>query len=289
MAEIQNSAMQEQKAPRRNLASAFRRWRMQSVKHRPVRPKRNLTVTLREWHKRAGLAVFVFMGWLGFSGVLLNQSASWGLDAVRLGAPWLMSLYGLHAEPPLTGFSTQGHWLAVTADATLLDGKPLSMLIPAPRGFVTGGGSASPTLFVASADSLVLLKPDGSRIDELRSPTLPVSTIRRVGAVDGPGGRIAVQDLDAFQSADEGETWTPVDPAVVHWSGSRALSENERTQLLPFSKPTVALEQVLIDAHSGRLVGRYGPYVINAVGITALWLAISGAWMMWRTSRRRRA
>jgi hypothetical protein len=228
------------------------------------------------------------MGWLGFSGVLLNQSASWGLDAVRLGAPWLMSFYGLHAEPPLTGFSADSHWLAVTPDATILDGKPLSMMIPGPRGFVSGGTVEHPTLFVASADSLVLLTPTGGRIDELRSPILPVSTIRRVGIVNGPGGKIAVQDLDAFQSEDEGETWKPVAPSEVRWSGSQALSEVERTQLLPYSRPTVALEQILIDAHSGRLFGRYGPYVINAVGLAALWLAISGAWMMWRTSRRRR-
>jgi len=44
----------------------------------------------------------------------------------------------------------------------------------------------------------------------------------------------------------------------------------------------------LIDLHSGRLFGRLGPYVIDLVGLLALWLSISGVWMMWRTNQARK-
>jgi uncharacterized iron-regulated membrane protein len=275
------------------IGNRLRQWRTRAVTAvrgnapKTAQPKRNLTMVLRDWHKRAGLFAFIFMGWLGFSGILLNQSASLGFDTVRIDWRWLTAMYGLHAEPPSSGFSASGHWLASVGDKTVLDGKPLSTAIEVPRGFASGG-TLAPTLFVAASDSLVLLSPTGNRLDELRSPTLPISAIRRIGIVKN-SGKIAIQDLDAFQSADDGETWTPVTPTDVEWSNVGKLSDDQRSKLLPFARPTVILEQVLIDAHSGRLFGHVGPYVINTVGLAALWLSCSGVWMMWRTSRRRRA
>lgn len=257
--------------------------------HRPssARPKRNLLATLREWHKRIGLFAFFFMGWLGASGFLINQSASWGYDTVRIDWPWVMALYSLHPEPPPTGFRAGDRWLAVTGDYTLIDAVPLADRIGEPLGLVAGGAPERPLLFVATAGSLVLLTPQGERYDELVPPILPVSTIRRIGTTTA--GAIAVQDLDAFQSTDGGDVWTPVDPGEVRWSSAERLPDAERARLLPYSKPSVSLEHVLVDAHSGRLFGNIGAWVINFVGFAALWLAVSGVWMWWRIRQNRRA
>ena len=63
-------------------------------------PRRNLSIFLREWHKRAGLFAFLFMGWLGLSGVLINQSPGWGYDTDRIYWRPVMWLYGRF--PPFT-------------------------------------------------------------------------------------------------------------------------------------------------------------------------------------------
>lgn len=292
MSETQTIAA-EVPVPRHDHGARWHRWR-QRVRlvvvrpHAATRPKRNLTMTLREWHKRAGLFAFVFMLWLGFSGFLINQSASWGYDTQRVDWGWVMSLYGLHPEPPQSGFRAGKYWLSATSDYTLVDAQPLSTPIREPRGFVVAGTADKPLLFVAATESLLVLTPQGERIDELTAPILPVSSIRRIGTVRGHPGSIAVQDLDAFQSFDEGNSWTPVASTAVDWSAAEALPEDERARLLPYSRPSVSLEHVLVDAHSGRLFGNYGAWVINCVGIAAMLLAISGIWMMWRTSRRRR-
>ncbi|MDM4768744.1 PepSY domain-containing protein [Solimonas sp. SE-A11] len=253
-----------------------------------VRPKRNLNVLLREWHKRAGLFAFLFLIWLGFSGFLINQSASWGYDTKRVDWDWVMRLYSLHPEPPQVGFRAGNYWLASTSDYTLIDAKPLETPIRELRGFVQGGSADKPLLFVAATESLLLLTPKGERIDELTPPILPVSTIRRIGSVKGHPGSIAVQDLDAFQSLDEGNSWTPVASTAVEWSEAQPLPDGERSRLTPYSRPSVSLEHVLVDAHSGRLFGSFGAWVINFVGIAAMLLAISGIWMMYRTSSARR-
>ncbi|HEY1077100.1 MAG TPA: PepSY-associated TM helix domain-containing protein [Fontimonas sp.] len=275
---------------RRSLGARFHHWRSggQHGAHRPStpQPRRNLTMTLREWHKRVGLFAFAFMGWLGASGFLINQSAEWGYDTVRIDSPIVMALYGLHPVPPATGFSSGGRWLSVTSDYTLLDAQPIAERIHEPLGFVAGGSEAKPLLFVGTSGSLTLLTTDGALYDQLQPPILPVSTIRRIGTT--ADGAIVVQDLDAFQSKDSGDSWTPVDPTQVTWSVATRMPEENRQALLPYSKPSVSLEHVLVDAHSGRLFGNVGAWIINLVGFGAFWLSLSGVWMWWRIRQNRR-
>ncbi len=273
--------------PRRSLRLPWRVPGTAPRVHHTARPKRNLMMLLREWHKRLGLFAFIFMGWLGLSGFLINQSAGWGYDTIRVDWGWVMALYGLHPEPPRTGFTADGHWLAVTSDYTLLNAQPLPERIEEPLGLVTGGSPERPLLFVATNSSLVMLTTEGERYDELRPPILPVSTVRRVGMT--AEGAIAVQDLDAFQSSDDGDSWTPIDPQRVRWSGVEQIPTAERDRLMPYSKPSVSLEHVLVDAHSGRLFGELGAWVINFVGFAAIGLSISGIWMWWRIRSNRKS
>lgn len=253
----------------------------------PTPPRRNLGIFLRDWHKRAGLFAFLFMGWLGLSGILINQSPSWGYDTDRIYWSPVMWLYSLKPEPPQTGFAANGHWLALTPEGTVLDAKPVLPPVKLPLGLVAAGTPEQPLLFIANAEAIAVVTLDGVRYDELRAPILPVSSIRRIGRIADQPGSLAVQDLDAYQSVDGGNSWTPVDPAKVEWSSQVELPPAEQERLLPFSRPYVTLEHILVDAHSGAIFGRGGVYVINTVGVAAIWLAISGVWMWWRTRRKR--
>ncbi len=285
-----HAALVARNSTARNVTASWRtRWFSQAQAARPAQPKRTLTATLREWHKRAGLGAFLFMGWLGVSGIALNQSASWGLDAARVDWPWLMAVYGLHAQSPETGFKFRDHWLAVSGEHSILDGKPLSMQVKPPIGVVWSGDSAHQTLVIASYDGVLLLKPDGSRIDELQAGLmLPVSSIKRIGTAEKNTAMAVIEDEGLYGSVD-GESWNKL-PAktIVRWSEPTALTASQRKQFENNARPSVAVEQLLIDLHSGRLFGRLGPYVIDLVGLAALWLAMSGVWMMWRTNQARK-
>lgn len=285
-------AMKEPLSPhpapaRQKLLPRLRAWRGTRPPHKAAKPKRNIIALLREWHSRAGLVAFAFLIWLACTGVLLTRSVELGLDTARVDWPWLMQMYGLHAEPPQSGFSAGGHWLSATNDYTLIDGKPLATQIAAPLGFVVAGKN-SPLLYVAGPASLVLLRADGERVDELTPPILPVSTIRRFGVLKRDPQIIAVQDLDAYQSADEGNSWAPVSPTEVDWSQPQALPDAEREKALPYAKPRVIVEQVLIDLHSGRLFGPVGAWLITLIGLVAMVLAVSGIWMWWRIRQNRK-
>lgn len=197
-----------------------------------------------------------------------------------------MWLYGLEPQPPQKGFNSTDHWLAVTPEGTALDGVVLAPPIKAPVGMVASESDGQALLFIASPGSVAVVTAAGKRFDDLRPPVLPVSAVRRIGWLEDKAGAVVVQDLDAFVTLDAGLSWSPVDPTGVSWSAEIELPETERERLLPLSRPFVTLEHVLVDAHSGAIFGRGGVYVINTIGVLAIWLAISGLWMWWRTGRR---
>lgn len=246
---------------------------------RPVTAVRfRIGVLLHRWHRRLGAIAAAFLIWLAISGILINEAAVLHLDQVRVGWPWLMHWYGLQAEAPASGWFAGGHWLATVDDEATLDGRRLDPAVHAPVGMVDAGG----ILYVATPTSLVLLKADGTRIDELREPPLPVASIRRLGLIDQ---QVAIQDLDAYGSAD-GEDWTAVAPASVQWVQPQPLPDAQRTLVARLARPSLPLARILADAHSGRLFGRYGVGIINIVGLLAIMLAASGLWL-WRRSRQR--
>jgi len=247
--------------------------------------KQSLTALLRKWHQRIGLTAAVFLVWLGSSGAILSRSDQFGFDAMRLHWDWLTAWYGLSAESPRMGFEAAGHWMAATKESTLLDAREVEPRIPPPIGFVTLDGASGKQLVIGTADSLVIVAPDGSRVDELRAPILPVSALRRIG-ISADGG-IAVQDFDAYESRDGGNTWAAVLPQSVSWSQPAALPGEQRKAIEQFAKPSILVEQVLIDLHSGRLFGPIGAWIITLVGVLALGLSISGVWSWWRIKQSR--
>jgi hypothetical protein len=251
-----------------------------------AKTRQPLTALLRKWHQRIGLTAAVFVLWLGASGTILSRSDQLGFDAMRLNWNWLTAWYGLNAEPPRMGFEAAGHWMAATKENTLLDAREVEPRIAPPIGLVTLHGPTGPQLVIGTADSLVITSPDGARVDELRAPILPVSSLRRIGRTTDGG--IAVQDFDAYESRDGGISWTPVLPQSVSWSQPKPLPSEQRKAIEQFARPSVLVEQVLIDLHSGRLFGPIGAWIITLVGLLALLLSISGVWSWWRIKQSRK-
>lgn len=251
-----------------------------------AKTRQPLTALLRKWHQRIGLTAAVFVLWLGASGTILSRSDQLGFDAMRLNWNWLTAWYGLNAEPPRMGFEAAGHWMAATKENTLLDAREVEPRIAPPIGLVTLHGPTGTQLVIGTADSLVITSPDGARVDELRAPILPVSSLRRIGRTTEGG--IAVQDFDAYESRDGGISWTPVLPQSVSWSQPKPLPSEQRKAIEQFARPSVLVEQVLIDLHSGRLFGPVGAWIITLVGLLALLLSISGVWSWWRIKQSRK-
>jgi hypothetical protein len=248
--------------------------------HHPGRPqRRRLGVTLRRWHRRLGVAACVFVLWLACSGIVLHHSAVLGLDNLRLSAPWLTQWYGLKETSPAAGYAAGAHWLAGNDEAAILDGALLTPPLAQAQGLVEAGG----LLAVATPHSLVLLTPQGQRVDELKGAQLPMETISAIG---GAEGRIVIRGLRSTYVSADGESWSAYDGAA-QWSRLQHLSAAQSALAAPLLRPSLNAVRVLSDAHSGRLFGSWGPLVIDLAAGAFIVLAASGIWMFLRQRQRR--
>jgi len=237
-------------------------------------------VLLHRWHRRMGAVAGLFVLWLAASGIMLNHSSDLGLDHTPISVPWLIRLYGLHAIMPDRGFRSTKHWLIGTASRTVVDGQLLATTLPQPLGLV----ETNDLLFAANASCITLLNAQAQLVDTLQTSDLPVSNIRRIGRGDGVAGIADMHDR-RFASRD-GLNWMPYRGSVI-WSVAEGLPTTVAEQADPYFRPQLSLERILLDAHSGRIIGHYGPLLVDAIGVVFILIALSGLWIYFRHRMRR--
>ena len=241
----------------------------------PSHRRRMIGVLLHRWHRRMGAVAGLFVLWLAASGIALNHSATLGLDRTEISAPWLIRLYGLHPVIPDRGFRSANHWMIGTDARTVIDGRPLAAALPEPLGLV----AANDLMFAANASCVTVLDAQGELVDTLRGSDLPLSSIRRIG--QGDGVVVIADPQDHRFASRDGLDWASYSGGVS-WAASEALPAAIRAQAAPYLRPQLPLERILLDAHSGRIVGHYGPLLVDAVGVIFMLIAASGLWIYLR-------
>ena len=222
-----------------------------------------------------GVAVSVFVIFLVITGWALNHTANLGLARLSVKVPWIGAWYGLRGTAPSMGYTAGGHWLITNENGTLLDGKPTSISVPNAVGVAV----TSDFIAIATMENLCLLDQNARLVDQIHTAQLHTGPIKHIAGVDN---KIVVHGTTTRASTD-GVTWAPFN-GNAPWSMPQALpSEQQR-----FAKqlvPGLPLERLMQDIHSGRIIGRYGPYLMDAVGLLFLLLAASGLWMFFRRRR----
>jgi hypothetical protein len=234
--------------------------------------RRMIGVVLHRWHRRLGAFAGLFLLWLAGSGIVLNHGSQLGLDRTTVSVPWVTRLYGLREAIPDQGFMTTKHWLVGTDAQTVIDGRPLASAIPGPLGLV----AANNLLFAANASTLAIFDAQAQPVDTLRGSDLPVPVIHRIGS--GEDVVVIADEQDQRFASRDGLAWTPY-AGAVDWTASVALPAAVKASAAPFLRPRLPAERVLLDAHSGHILGRYGPFLVDTVGVFFILIALSGLWM----------
>ncbi len=136
---------------------------------------------------------------------------------------------------------------------------------------------------VASETALYLFREDGELIDKLERGALPGVPVRALGS--SARGIVLRTASGVFTSADA-LSWRPSTQRSVLWSAPAELSVAQHQAYEEALTPGVSVQQLLLDLHSGRFAGRYGPvfgrYGPVFVDLLALLLAavsLTGAWL----------
>jgi hypothetical protein len=243
-------------------------------------PKLFLLRFLRRWHARIGFTAIVFFVILAVTGLVLNHGADLGLDAKQVHSAWLARWYGVEAESPRSAFRSPHHELAAANGRWLLDGRPAGEKLPEPVGLVELGDM----VVAACASSLYVYRSDGRLVDRLEEGALPGVPVQAIGF---DGGAVVLRTPSGIFASGDALSWRPARAQPVRWSSPAALSATERLAYAKALAPGISVQQLLLDVHSGRIAGRYGPLVVDLVGALLLVLAGSGAWLFLVPRRRK--
>ncbi len=259
------------------------------TRHRPGAARvRRLFRSLYLWHRYIGLSAALLVVVLAISGILLNHAGGLALKQRYVHGGWLLDWYGMHAPTPDAGWSLPGRGEPVgLLGGRLFIGETLTGIeLPDLRGALT-----MPEFIVAaSSDSLLLLSPRGEQLDRLdRLAGLPHGEVRRIGMI---AGRLAAGiGAGRYVADDDLLNWRPLPTGSrVAWSESRALPDPLAQRLREdYREHLLDWERVLLDLHSGRILGQGGVWLMDAAAIMLLLLAMSGTAVWLRQKAKQRA
>jgi hypothetical protein len=245
-----------------------------------VSPKLLLLLFLRRWHARIGFAAVVFFLFLAVTGVVLNHATELGLDARYVHAAWVARWYGLAPEPPRHAFRSGRHDLVAANGRWLFDGRISGEKFPQPVGLV----ELPDMLVVASAASIYLYRNDGALIERMESNALPGAPVQAIGS---GADRLVLRTASGTFESSDALSWQPAPQDAIAWSAPAELSTAEREKYAELLEPGVSLQRLLLDLHSGRFAGRYGPLAVDLLAVFLTVLSLSGAWLFLKPRHRR--
>ncbi len=232
--------------------------------------RRRFNLLLHRWHRRIGVTASVFLMWMALSGWLLNHTDGLGLAQRHLSGDFIAAHYGIRSKIPTHAWVADGHWLAVGDEAAVLDGKKIASTFAQARGMVVKNNM----LFIADGTELVLLDVTGELIDK-GSVSIEME---RIGlGCDG----VVVANAEKQLVTHDGAAFSDC-VGAVQWAHTEVLTAAQRAELTPLLRSGVTLERVLLDLHSGRFFGAWGPYFVDVLGLGMILLALSGVWLFMR-------
>ena len=76
--------------------------------------------------------------------------------------------------------------------------------------------------------------------------------------------------------------WNEHDYLDANWSNKSNITEKLKTKILnEYRGKGLTIERVLLDMHSGRIVGSWGILFMDFVAILFLVISFTGVWMWW--------
>lgn len=234
------------------------------------------------WHRVIGLTCALFVLFLSVTGIALNRTEQWSLDEQFLSHPLLLKWYGIKVEPPQHGYLLGEHWLSQLGETLYLD----QLAISGQYGALVSAAANQQLILAATAQQLVALTAQGELIDHWR-PTEIDGSIVAVAINDYQ--RITIKTTtDLYQSNSGWTNWQPTKEGPTG-SSMRPLPQSIIKGISSQAGAhELTLERVTLDLHSGRLMGKHGPLIMDLAAFGLIFLSLSGTIIWIKQSLRNR-
>jgi len=230
---------------------------------------------IHKWHRKVGISAAFFVMLLVVSGLLLNHTDELKLQNIFVKNEKLLEWYNIQPKSQIKSFRVDQHWVTQIDSRLYFDQMELADHI----GNLFGVVSISDGYVVALDGSLLILTLSGEIVEGLSGAEGVPSGIKSIGLSEEEGIVIKAAHGDYLADLDAME-WQEKDGMLVNWSESQEIPENLYDQLLILYRGKgLPLERVILDIHSGRILGQAGVLLIDFMAVLFLLLAMSGVWM----------
>lgn len=247
-------------------------------KHRKIK-------SLYIWHRYAGIIAALLTLVLSITGIALNHTERLKLDSSFVESEWLLDWYGIQAPNEQTAFPLGKHWLTHMGDNLYVNKQLLAGNYTTPIGAI-----AFPHfLAVALKNKVLLLTHEGEVIEQLGELQGVPAGMEKIGQ-QKDGGIIVKAGQKHYVTNRDFLKWQeqqPVNP--ITWVESFTSPEVLQQQLSQqYRSNELPMERFMLDLHSGRLFGSWGPLVMDIAAVLLVFLAMSGFWLWTKQIIRKR-
>lgn len=246
---------------------------------KPLRRKRKA----RSWHRFLGMFSAIPLIWVLLTGVVLNHSEDFDLDAIELKSPMILSAYGMTPTGRPMAVHVHGRVISSWDRIVFFDQMHLDVEGELITALPLDGGVA-----VVSDQVILRLDLEGEVIEKLDELSLPGIPLLEAGVVDG---QMAVRTAEGWFVADPdwlefSQTNESIKAVTLLELKDEALKDTLATQ---WAGGGISLSRFVLDLHAGNFLGNFATYFYDFVVLCTLWLIGTGLVLHYRTSRRSRA
>jgi len=240
--------------------------------------KAKLARQLRNWHRRIGLFLLIWVFFVALTGISLNHAKDFGFDTAPLPPFILKSVYGVES-PEVTSFYAGGGWLShVTGNQLYWNKTALGFC----QGLV-GVASYNNEIYAACRDTVFILDTQGQVIERINAGYGIPLPIEQFGTCN---------DLPCIQIDGASQVF---DPAMFSWVTSDAEFIGSKPDETPDglgtylkdlnSPPDFTLQRLVQDLHNGAFFG-LGPWLMDIFAIGLMAMSAMGGFIWWLGRRR---
>lgn len=218
-----------------------------------------------------------------FSGILLNHSEDLGLDSIPVSYELLELVYGVQPDEKMLGYSAGGHFIRRQGNSLLVDSTSFAECRQPLNGAVAQGAF----IIALCSNSLFLVTLEGQLVERLgESHGLPQPLLQIGTDSDADSvllrGENGIWKLNLTSLASSNMTGS-IDRVI--WSEATAYPLDLLKEITAdLIVDDINLERLILDIHSGRILGTFGVFLADCVALLMAGLALSG-FLMWLKKR----
>jgi hypothetical protein len=221
------------------------------------------------------VVVVLFLVLLTGTGVLLNHSEDMGLAEKPVSGFIGSLIYDLDNDVDVEAWQVNGRWLYTMNHQLYLDDAQVGYC----EGSVIGAIELDKLLMALCATELLIIDPDGQLVEKVSIGDGIPSGVAAVAASDDGlilqvDNQLRLFDLNRLESSP----W-PEAAESIQWNNPQPLPDYLLDQL-QISVPEINMERLILDIHSGRVLGSWRQLGMDLLAILILVLAVGGIVMM---------